>query len=552
MGAREPVDIDLTPPAHAALELLERGQHEAARRSAAASLRQAEEQGHVAAQAEALAALALHDNLAGCHRRALPSARRALKLLQAEAGGIDGPTEARILALLADAASGCGRHEEAVETALLAQRLAERLPDVALSVRLACRLGMVYAWAGSTDAAEAEFHAAATDADQLGEAPLRLWARAGLAFTELLRLFRERYYAGQMPDTRALRERLEGCREIWEPELPLVIAQAPGMGRRLQRLGRCAQGLCQIWSGELESARRLSARPLMQDAAGPRADAWTRLLGHWLRAELDWSVRSMGSAQGAATRLLEAAAQAGFEPMEGLARMLRTQIHKAMGRFDLALDDERQMRRREQLLRTESLENRQRVVQTQLDVRYTRRHLQQLAERSRELERLSFEDALTGIANRRSFEHRLQRLLGRGAVLPQTLCVALIDVDDFKAINDLHSHGAGDAALRGIAGVLSQSVRDYDVAARLGGDEFVVLFAHSTLETARQVCERVSDRVAQLRWDEWPALRASISIGVAAARPADTMEALMQRADACMFRAKERHDGQALQVESTW
>jgi diguanylate cyclase (GGDEF)-like protein len=130
--------------------------------------------------------------------------------------------------------------------------------------------------------------------------------------------------------------------------------------------------------------------------------------------------------------------------------------------------------------------------------------------------------------------------------------VALIDVDDFKAINDLHSHGAGDAALRGIADVLRQSVRDYDVAARLGGDEFVVLFAHSTLDTARQVCERISERVSALRWDDWPALRASISIGVASARPGDTMDGLMQRADACMFRAKERNDGQSLQVESAW
>ncbi|MFM2403503.1 MAG: hypothetical protein RL223_1383 [Pseudomonadota bacterium] len=552
MGAREPVDVDLNQPLHEALELLESDQHEAARRSAAAQLKQGEERGHAATQAEALTVLALHDNLVGCHRRALPSARRALKLLQAQNGGLDAPTEARVLGLLADAASGCGRHEEAVETALLAQRLAERLPDAALSVRIACQLGMVYAWAGSTEAAEAEFAAAAADAARLTEPSLALWAGAGLAFNELLRLFRERYYAGQMPDTALLRERLHACAALWDADAPPAMAGAPGMGRRLQRLGRCARALCQIWSGELESARRQGARPLMLEAGSPRADAWTRLLGHWLRAELDWSGRSMGSAQGAATRLLEAAAQAGFEPMEGLARMLRTQIHKAMGRFDLALDDERQMRRREQLLRAESLENRQRVVQAQLDVRYTRRHLQQLAERSRELERLSFEDALTGIANRRSFEHRLQRLLGRGAVLPQTLCVALIDVDDFKAINDLHSHGAGDAALRGIADVLRQSVRDYDVAARLGGDEFVVLFAHSTLDTARQVCERISERVSALRWDDWPALRASISIGVASARPGDTMDGLMQRADACMFRAKERNDGQSLQVESAW
>jgi len=118
--------------------------------------------------------------------------------------------------------------------------------------------------------------------------------------------------------------------------------------------------------------------------------------------------------------------------------------------------------------------------------------------------------------------------------------VALIDVDKFKQINDNYSHQVGDEVLRNIAQILRSHIREDDMAARLAGDEFVIVFKNAELAVAQQVCQRISDAVRNFDWSSINAgLASSISIGVAAAEPGDTIETLTHRSDAAMYRHKK-------------
>ena len=122
----------------------------------------------------------------------------------------------------------------------------------------------------------------------------------------------------------------------------------------------------------------------------------------------------------------------------------------------------------------------------------------------------------------------------------QPPCVALIDVDHFKQVNDNYSHQVGDAVLRRIAQILKSHVREDDMAARLAGDEFVIVFKNAELRVAQQVCARIAAAVRAFDWSSIAAgLQSSISVGVAAAVPGDTVESLTHRSDAAMYRDKK-------------
>jgi diguanylate cyclase (GGDEF)-like protein len=124
-------------------------------------------------------------------------------------------------------------------------------------------------------------------------------------------------------------------------------------------------------------------------------------------------------------------------------------------------------------------------------------------------------------------------MLGRG---PGRCTLALIDCDHFKQVNDRASHVAGDQVLKRIGKVLHAACRRTDVAARFGGDEFALVFADATIDDAKGVCERIRNVVERHADDGAP--RVTVSIGLAAAVDGDTVESLLKRADAALYRAK--------------
>ena len=158
------------------------------------------------------------------------------------------------------------------------------------------------------------------------------------------------------------------------------------------------------------------------------------------------------------------------------------------------------------------------------------------------LERLSNEDALTGLANRRRWDEGLAAACARAAHGGPPFAVMLVDVDHFKQINDAFGHPAGDATLRALADLLRAHVRTGDLAARIGGDELAVLLPGADLDRAVRLAEQLR-AAAQLLQPSRPAAGptgVSLSMGVASTAHSGTgAEALLAAADAQLYLAKQ-------------
>lgn len=169
-----------------------------------------------------------------------------------------------------------------------------------------------------------------------------------------------------------------------------------------------------------------------------------------------------------------------------------------------------------------------------------RNHLR-FAQQREELERLSQEDGLTGIANRRNFDRALDKALRRAARFGEPLGLGLIDVDHFKLYNDHYGHGAGDEALRQVAGVLaSVARRPYDLAARYGGEEFVLLLpdCHDIGTVLQDACSAVAAlKLPHVTSPTAPCLTISCG-GLAATPTTETSQALLALCDKALYEAK--------------
>jgi diguanylate cyclase (GGDEF)-like protein len=166
--------------------------------------------------------------------------------------------------------------------------------------------------------------------------------------------------------------------------------------------------------------------------------------------------------------------------------------------------------------------------------------LQEMWRRNSELARQSSRDSLTGILNRKGFFAALKPVSHLSQRNDRTVAVMVIDVDDFKQVNDLFGHPAGDEALRKVAAAMRSSVRASDLVARYGGDEFVVFLSVVTPGAAKSIAEDIRKQVEVLSGGDGVAI--TVSIGLAEGRlPLSVdvgIEQLIQRADASMYRAK--------------
>lgn len=153
-------------------------------------------------------------------------------------------------------------------------------------------------------------------------------------------------------------------------------------------------------------------------------------------------------------------------------------------------------------------------------------------------------DALTGLPNRQLFEDRARTALAQAQRENGTLAVGYLDLDGFKPVNDTHGHAIGDALLRAVGQVLSDSVRATDTVARIGGDEFLILLSPlkgNAQAEADSTVERLRDRIRSLRLVEGRDVGISASIGVAFyPDQGRTLEGLLICADQAMYEAKRR------------
>ena len=163
--------------------------------------------------------------------------------------------------------------------------------------------------------------------------------------------------------------------------------------------------------------------------------------------------------------------------------------------------------------------------------------------RVEEIRKESHIDPLTGLANRRGFDLRLEEATARRAGSNSSVCVLMGDVDHFKQFNDKWGHSAGDQVLRLVAQAFKSHTQDGDTVARIGGEEFVVVLGDTTLEKAISIAEDIRRAVASKK----VVRRASgetlgtitVSIGVARFEQGEATTDMIERVDACLLAAKQ-------------
>ena len=159
-----------------------------------------------------------------------------------------------------------------------------------------------------------------------------------------------------------------------------------------------------------------------------------------------------------------------------------------------------------------------------------------LQRRHDSLQYTAHHDQLTGLLNRAGLERLRARTDVQRELTAQPYVLLVLDIDHFKRINDQHGHLFGDRVLCAVADAVSRSVRASDIAARIGGEEFLVVLPDTRLDGGAEIAERIRREVERLTLP----MPVSVSVGIAdAASPNDTPEAVFERADQALYRAKK-------------
>ena len=496
-------------------------------------LEAAEVAGDLLLQARALTCIAQYEELLCRHRSAQALSTRAAQLFQA-LGNVAG--EAAALMTLAQSSSVLGRDETAVEAALLALELSKRTGDLHTVVLAQAQLGHALAHCRNFDSAMEALMRAEVMARECGSELDELVALVRQGACEALRVVTLRHETGRMPSL----EQVQGLRGRFEKFVAKhdMVALAEPDQTPLQVFMNLVSSLLHCWCDDVGLARSAleSARAWLD---GTDDAPWMHTFEALVRCELAQVEGDLPLAEQQARRMVHLGAQLEREQATLLGHLLACRVFELQGKQQEALGELKAMFARERRIRSESLSTRHEVVAWQLEMRRTEQSRRDLQASNALLEKLSMEDPLTGIANRRCFESATKASLHQCQDSGTALCVAMLDVDEFKQVNDMHSHAVGDHVLQVIAALLTEHVRSNDLAARLAGDEFVLLFRHTEASSAWEACERVRAAVSRHDWEEIsPGLAVSVSIGLAQRLPGDSLETLLRRSDMSMYEHK--------------
>ena len=190
---------------------------------------------------------------------------------------------------------------------------------------------------------------------------------------------------------------------------------------------------------------------------------------------------------------------------------------------------------------TQGLLQANKMFQTQLND--TSEDISRLREDLAEIRRHVSVDALTGIANRRSFDEALHRAVEEAEAQDRSFCLMMVDIDHFKSINDEHGHLIGDKVIKYVASTLKKMVRGADFVARFGGEEFGVVLVDTPEQGAMVVAENVRGAIESSRLKRTdtggPIGKVSVSVGIARYGKGDTAESLLDRADRALYSSKK-------------
>jgi diguanylate cyclase len=175
------------------------------------------------------------------------------------------------------------------------------------------------------------------------------------------------------------------------------------------------------------------------------------------------------------------------------------------------------------------------------DLQYTSYRVE---EQAQEIDRTRAEartDALSGVANRKAFDEKLQYLTTNWKRTGEPFAMVLADVDHFKWINDTHGHPAGDRVVEHVGSFLRSTIRGGDFVARYGGDEFALLLPQTTLDIAAKVAERIRQAITRNNFDVGVSserVAITFSMGVAAAGEGESPDDIIRHADEAVYRSK--------------
>jgi diguanylate cyclase (GGDEF)-like protein len=250
--------------------------------------------------------------------------------------------------------------------------------------------------------------------------------------------------------------------------------------------------------------------------------------------------------------VLERATATGEKPVIAEVNLQLSQAYEQTGDCGQALAHYKAFRAAEKQFNTAVAQTRSRMLTNMFALEASRLEAELLRERSagleaeaerlqkqaEELHRHAHQDALTGLWNRRYLDSRLPGLFARMKQGGTPCCVAMVDIDFFKSVNDRFGHPVGDQVLVRTARLLLERARPLDIVARFGGEEFLIFFAGIELATAAAACERLRLGVAAHDWRPvHPDLRVTISLGLSGG--AADFAAALQAADRLLYEAKQ-------------
>jgi diguanylate cyclase (GGDEF)-like protein len=525
------------------------GRHREGAQNAMQALALARTAGETRLCARALCLLALHDWRLGAMESSIAHAYEALPLLQRE--DEDAAERASLLCTMAMAYNDLGLHSDALSQVMLALDAAQRSGEPSLESWALNRVGVTVWELDQPEEGERYLLRALEIARRIGGEEE--------AFSALNNLSDHHLQAAAQADARSQ----DGDRAAHASQAfayaseAQVFANASGNSHRvaicLENLGKA----CLYLDRFEDASRHIERCDLISSDCGyvalRLAVVAARALAFRRQGRAAEAVHTYGDA------LLQAQALDERSVVLDVHRHLY-ELHKSLG------DTAQALSHHERLLELERAQMRQRAdtstrlllgrfdlelarheaERARLDAEVERLRAQtlevernQLAAQARELGRRAFEDELTGLANRRRVDEELPERLAQARERRGMLCIAALDLDHFKRVNDSFGHAVGDDVLRIVGRLLLAHTRTGDLVARIGGEEFLALFNATPLGSAAEACERLRGAIAAHDWASVAAgLKVTVSIGLCSADGALDVRHAIARADAALYAAK--------------
>jgi len=508
----------------------------------------------------------------------------------------DLPLQIRAAALASALRMRQGDHREAARLAETARALARQAGQVGLMAEAQVAMARVAASLGENDAALADLEAAwpvvqqgpagmlRFDCEnllgfvlyQLGQLePSLEWHRraeatagqAGLHHVETLAAANAAARWLDIGDQREAAGQASAAREAWQ-KAEVANDDVLRQARRFNPVQAAWLAIANRSAAQLRLGRGDEALAGFAEAGWLLSESGyevgrVRLINEWAAAL--FRLGDMVAARQQVHQGLELAEACGDRNVQASLLELASRIAEADGDFALALGHHKRFHALRSQIVLDRAQERSQMLAVRLDTERAMAEAaaergraealalanRELAHRAESLSREAELDALTGLANRRRLDAYLARHHADARLRHVPLCVAMVDVDHFKRVNDHYSHVVGDSVLRTLAGLLTAQCRPRDLAARFGGEEFVIVIGEVGPRRAAAVCERLREVVQAHDWTSIAqGLAVTVSIGMADLAAAPEVVTGLAAADAQLYRAKREGRNRLAWVDS--